>query len=106
MNKEDILFLEDKLFEIYGQHKNYEECRKYILNIYETFNTKLDWFKLLDTNMKFDICNLTSIIVIQSERETLSDFTINRNSETIKTEYGIHRINDKILNLKNLFIDE
>lgn len=31
MNKEDILVLEDKIFKIYGQHKNYEECRKYIL---------------------------------------------------------------------------
>ena len=42
MNKEDILALEDKIFEIYGQHENYEKCRKYILNIYETFNTKLN----------------------------------------------------------------
>ena len=94
MKTTTLKYFEKKIFEQYGQSKQFEKCRKYLLNVLETMSEQIKWFDDLSNQKKYEVCEIASLIAIQSERESISKFSIIKN-EVVETEYGINRINKK-----------
>lgn len=90
-----LKYFEKKIFEQYGQSKQFEKCRKYLLNVLETMTEQIDWFSNLSNEKKYKICETASLIAIQSERESISKFSIVRKEQEVDTKHGINRKNPK-----------
>lgn len=90
-----VKYFERKIFEQYGQSKQFEKCRKYMLNVLESMTNEIDWFAGIAKEKQWKICEITSLIAIQSERESISKLSLVKENREVETEHGINRKNPK-----------
>lgn len=90
-----LKYFEKKIFEQYGQSEQFEKCRKYLLNVLETMTEQIEWFNDLSNQKKYEVCEIASLIAIQSERESIAKFSIIKERQEVKTKHGINRINKR-----------
>lgn len=84
------------LFEKYI-HKSYGDCAKYesirlnLLNIRETMYDKLEGFSEMSVKRQYDICEVTCIITVSSQRHTMSETQLLSENVNRNHQYSIDR---------------
>ena len=90
-----LKFFENKIFEQYGQSKQFLKCRKYMLNVLESMTNEIDWFVGLSKEKQYKIFEISALIAMQSERESINKLSLVRENQELETEHGINRKNPK-----------
>lgn len=93
MKESTLKYFENTIFKQYGETTHFEKCRKCMLNVLETMTNEISWFEELSNSKKYRICQISSLIAVQSEREAIAPFSIIK--EEKETKHGVNRKNPK-----------